>query len=114
MFAIDNRGSRMGTADRNVNFRASEQTHKELDDIQRLFHPFLPDRSTTLRWIIRKFWEVLFTDTNLTDILKQWQVMHGKTSQHKQLQLVFGEPLPAMFPRIWPSNRTPTVEEEMA
>lgn len=96
----------MAIPDRNINFRASEQTLSELHDIQNLFHPYLPDRSSTLRWVIRKFWEVLFTDTNFTDVLAQWQAIQGKTLQYKQLRLVFGEPAPKFFPRIWPSNRS--------
>ena len=100
----------MAISDRNINFRAPEQTLLELEAIQKLFHPYLPDRSTTIRWVIRKFWEVLFTDTNLSDVLKQWQVIHGKTPQHRQLQLVFGEPSPTFFPRIWPSNQNDEME----
>lgn len=95
----------MAISERNINFRAPEQTLLELDAIQRLFHPYLPDRSTTLRWVIRKFWELLFTNTNLSDVLQQWQVFTGKTSQHKQLQLVFHEPIPPMYPRIWFSKQ---------
>ena len=90
----------MAIPDRNINFRETEDTLEELQAIQQLFHPYLPDRSATLRWIIRKFWEVLFTDTNLIDVLKQWQVIHGNTSQHKQLKLVFSEPMPSFFPKI--------------
>ena len=90
----------MGISDRNINFRASEDTLRELADIQTLFHPFLPDRSSTLRWIVRKFWEVLFTDTNLSEALRDWQVFSGKTTQHKQLKLMFHEHEASFFPRI--------------
>lgn len=82
----------MSISDKNVNFRANEATLKELADIQTLFHPFLPDRSSTLRWIVRKFWELLFTDTKLTDALKDWQVIHGKTSQRDVTQLLIHFP----------------------
>jgi hypothetical protein len=90
----------MAISDRNVNFRASEGTLKELADIQGLFHPFLTDRSSTIRWIVRKFWELLFTDTNFTEVLRDWQVFSGKTAQHKQLKLMFHEHEPSFFPRI--------------
>jgi hypothetical protein len=94
--------SAVAISDRNVNFRASDATLKELADIQALFHPFLPDRSTTLRWIVRKFWELLFTDTNFTEVLRDWQVFSGNKSQRTatQLNLVFHEHKPSFFPKI--------------
>ena len=93
----------MAISDRNVNFRASEATLKELADIQKLFHPFLSDRSATIRWIVRKFWELLFTDTNFTEVLRDWQVFSGNNAQRcaTQLKLVFHEyPNPPCYPRI--------------
>ena len=92
----------MSLSDRNVNFRASEATLKELADIQMLFQPFLPDRSSTIRWVVRKFWELLFTDTNFTEVLRDWQVFSGNKSQRSatQLNLVFHEHKVSFFPRI--------------
>jgi hypothetical protein len=93
----------MGVSDRNVNFRASEATLKELADIQKLFGPFLSDRSATIRWIVRKFWELLFTDTNFTEVLRDWQVFSGNKSQRDVLQMSIHFPPPQgqeFFPKI--------------
>lgn len=94
----------MGVSDANVNFRASGETMKEIADIQKLFHPFLADRSSTLRWIIRTVWRLLFTDATVIQAFKEWQVFSCATSCHGVTQMRFDfparEPLVTFFPRI--------------
>ena len=94
----------MGVSDKNVNFRASEQTLNEIADIQKLFHPFLPDRSGTLRWIVRTMWQLLFTDRKLIELFREWQVISGNASQHvQQLSIKFPPAVganPGWFPKF--------------
>ena len=94
----------MSVSDKNVNFRASEETMSEIADIQKLFQPFLADRSSTLRWIIRTVWMLLFTDAKVIDAFKEWQLFSRDNAQREVAQLNFEFPRTAtgceFFPRV--------------
>ncbi len=99
----------MAISDRNINFRAPEETHGKL---ARLMEKFETNSRT---WIILRaidhFFVFVFTPWILREVFEEWEAFsrkiaqHGATQSPKQLHLVFGEPLPAMFPRIWPEGR---------
>jgi hypothetical protein len=99
----------MGEEKKATSFRLSEETLRQIDHIKQAFHPFCEDRSSTLRLIVNIMYAIIFTPTTLRDVVDVLQRVHRTTSNdnvvHKQLHLVFGEPAPTFFPRIWPSNR---------
>lgn len=94
----------MSVSDRNINFRASDDTMREIAEIQTLFQPFLADRSSTLRWIIKTVWKLLFTDAKVIDAFRAWQMFSGNNSQHAELQMRISFPPQegtSFFPKIW-------------
>ena len=88
-----------------VNFRASEETLRQIEDIKVLFTPLMADRSSTLRWIVKTMWMLLFTDASLAEIFQTWQVLHRQKAASDVTQLQFEFPRAhtgcEMFPRIW-------------
>ena len=91
----------MSVRDKAVNFRASEETVAQIEDIKSLFHPLMPDRSATLRWIVKTMWGLLFTDSTLADTFQSWQVLRRTTSAHGVTQMRFHFPNDnPFFPRI--------------
>lgn len=100
----------MAISNRNINFRAPEHTHGKIADLKRKFE-------CSRTWVICKavdvLWTLLFMPQTLREVFEQLEAFSRNISQHsvmhnpKQLQLVFNEPLPAMFPRF-SGVRTPT------
>ena len=109
MIGIEDEETFVAISDRNINFRAPEETHLKIRELKAKFER---DRS----WIIRKaidiFWTVIFYPANLREFFDEWEAFlrkngpNGATHRTTQLQLVFGEPLPAMYPRF-SGMRTP-------
>ena len=84
-----------------VNFRASEETVKQIEDIKSLFAPLMPDRSSTLRWIVKTMWMLLFTESSLAEIFQTWQVLHRQQTASGVTQMRFHFPVEhPFFPRI--------------
>lgn len=95
----------MAIPDVALSFRASEETRRQLGDLMRVFER---DRSWILRKAVAVFWLIIFDLTKLEEFIHDWQELHRTKSQYRvslQLKLVFSEPIPTFFPRIWPSNR---------
>ena len=94
----------MAIPDASLSFRASEETRRQLADLMKMFER---DRSWILRKAVSIMWLVIFDIAKLEHFIHDWQEFHRSKSQHRvsrQLNLVFGEPNPSFFPRIWPST----------
>lgn len=99
----------MAIPDVSLSFRASEETRRQLSDLMEMFER---DRSWILRKAVAVFWLIVFDLTKLEEYIHDWQEFHRSKSQHRvsrQLKLVFNEPNPPFFPRIWYSK--PEVSE---
>ena len=74
------------------------------DRIQDKFSPFTKTFKDTVVVCARLVWRMICTPGILNDFIAECQRLQCTTSytehQAKQLRLVFGEPLPAMFPRF--------------
>lgn len=95
----------MAIPDTSLSFRASAETRKQLSELMAMFER---DRSWILRKAVAVFWLIIFDLSKLEEFIRDWQEFHRTKPTHRvsrQLQLVFHEPIPSMFPRIWPSNR---------
>lgn len=90
----------MAIRDRNINFRAPEETHTRLGALMKMFER---DRSWIMRKAVDVFWVIIFAPHNLADFLHEWQAFTGKNGHAAatQLKLVFHEaPQQPFFPRI--------------
>ncbi len=96
----------MGLEKRVRSVRLSDEESLLFERIQEKFSPFTKTFKDTVVLCARLVWRMICTPGILTDFIEECQRLHCTTpyTAPKQLQLVFGEPLPAMFPRIWPGT----------
>lgn len=71
----------MGLEKKTYTFRLCEETHGMLRKIQEALSPFCEDLSSTVRFVIRLAYALLFTPTSLKDVLAICQKLHRITSQ---------------------------------
>lgn len=94
----------MGIEKRVRSVRLSEEESMLFDRIQDKFSPFTKTFKDTVVVCARLVWRMICTPGILSDFVEECQRLQRTTSytahEAKQLQLVFVEPLPAMFPRF--------------
>lgn len=93
----------MAISDRNINFRGPETTHGQL---RWLMDKFEASRTWVLIKSVEHFFTFVAMPWKLREVFDEWEAFSrkiaqcGATQSPKQLRLVFGEPLPAMYPRF--------------
>ena len=92
--------SAVAIRDKNINFRAPEQTHTRLGSLMKMFER---DRSWIMRKAVDVFWTIIFAPHKLNEFFHEWQAFTG-TNGHAgatQLKLVFHEQSnPPFFPKV--------------
>jgi hypothetical protein len=93
----------MGETKQHLTFRFSEDTLKQLAELQDAFWPFAEDRASTLRIIVQLVYALLFTPATLRDLLAVLQRLHCSTLSHTQLTIDFPPACPPVpfRPKLW-------------
>lgn len=92
----------MGVEKRVRSVRLSEEESLLFERIQEKFSPFTKTFKDTVVLCARLVWRMICTPGIFGDFIQECQRLQCTTPYiaPKQMQLVFGEPIPAMYPRF--------------
>lgn len=79
----------MGEYKKPCTLRLCSETEKMLDRLQEAFTPFVEDRSSTVRLLIRILFALVFTPVTLRDVLSICQRIQEHTLPYRQLKFEF-------------------------